>query len=88
MRRREFITLVGGAVAGWPIAARAQQAGEVPRIGIVYPGPQAAAPPRVEAVLDGVRAEGYLAPAQVELVLRVTDGDPARITACAAVVLV
>jgi putative ABC transport system substrate-binding protein len=76
MRRRDFLTLVGSAVA-WPLAARAQQAGTVPRIGIVYPGPQAAAPPRVQAVLDGLRAGGY---AQVETVLRVADGDPSRIT--------
>jgi putative ABC transport system substrate-binding protein len=87
MQRREFITLLGGAAVAWPIAARAQQAGEVPRIGIVYPGPQAAAPPRVEAVLNGVRAAGYLAPAQIELVLRVTDGDPARITPLVAEII-
>ena len=43
---------------------------------MVYPGPQAAAPPRVQAVLDGLRKEGY---SQVEIVLRVADGDPSRI---------
>jgi len=78
--RREFITLLGGAAAAWPLAARAQQALQVPRVGFVYPGSKTAATSRIEAILSGLRVSGFPAPAQIELVVRTAEGDPAQIT--------
>jgi putative ABC transport system substrate-binding protein len=77
--RRELLAVLGGAAAAWPLAARAQQVPEVPRVGFVYPGSKVAAATRIEAIMSGLRVSGYAAPAQVELVARTADGDPARI---------
>jgi ABC-type uncharacterized transport system substrate-binding protein len=80
MRRREFLTVLGGTVAVWPLSVRAQQTPEgVPRVGFVYPGSKEAAASRIEAIMSGLRVSGYAAPAQVELVARIADGDPTRI---------
>ena len=64
--RRKFIALLGGAVA-LPLAARAQQTPEVPRIGFVYAGSKAAAALRIEAILSGLRVSGYAAPRKSRL---------------------
>src|SRR5215472_15812718 len=56
MRRREFITLLGGAAA-WPLAARAQQAAKVVRLGYLAP---ARLPSLIEALRAGLRDFGYV----------------------------
>ena len=68
MRRREFVKLLTGSAVAWPLAARAQQTSEIPKIGFVYQGSRAVMAIRLEAVLSGLRASGYAAPAQVEIV--------------------
>jgi len=78
MKRREFITLLGGAAA-WPLAVRAQQAAEAPRVGFVYPGPKAVMAPHMEAIVTGLGTSGYAAPTQVEIVARAAEGDPDQI---------
>jgi putative tryptophan/tyrosine transport system substrate-binding protein len=61
IRRREFITLLGGAPAAWPIAARAQQQpAKTARIGYLGFGTAAASAPRVEALRVGLRELGYI----------------------------
>jgi putative tryptophan/tyrosine transport system substrate-binding protein len=85
MRRRQFITLVGGVA--WPLAARAQQTSEIPRFGFVYQGSQAQMALRVEAILSGLRVSGCAAPAQVEIVARAAEGDPGQIVPLVAEVI-
>jgi putative ABC transport system substrate-binding protein len=83
MKRRDFITLLGCAAVTWPLAAQAQRSERTARIGFLYPGPLAVAPPRIEIVLSGLRSAGRQGE-QVELVPRVADSDPARLPRLAA----
>jgi putative tryptophan/tyrosine transport system substrate-binding protein len=79
MNRRDLITLLGGTVVAWPLAARAQQTSRVPRVGLLFPGTETVAPARIAALREGLGAVGYREPDQVELIIRVTGGDPSRV---------
>jgi hypothetical protein len=60
MNRREFITLLGGAAAAWPLAARAQQPGKVPIIGFLGPGNATTAGAWVVAFAQRLRELGWV----------------------------
>jgi putative ABC transport system substrate-binding protein len=60
MKRRSFITLLGGAAVGWPLAARAQQPAQVSRIGVLRLGPASAFAGRLAALRAGLRQLGYV----------------------------
>ena len=59
MKRRAFITLLGGAVAAWPLVARAQQAAKIPRVGYIRAGTPNNDQVREEFV-RGMRDLGYV----------------------------
>jgi putative ABC transport system substrate-binding protein len=79
MRRRQFITLLGGAAA-WPLGARAQQTGRVRRIGVLVAEPW----PEVEGLHDGLRELGYHEGENLLLEYRFANSDAGRFPELAA----
>ena len=77
MRRREFITLVGGAAA-WPLAAHAQQ-GTVPVIGFVYPGTPELSTGVVAAFRKGLSEIGFVEGRNVAVEFRFAYNDNTRV---------
>ena len=84
MRRREFITLLGGAAAAWPLVARAQQqaAGRNRKVGVLHPGQAAAMTARITAIHEGL-GDPSAQRSETELVIRLADGELSRLPALA-----
>src|SRR5260370_20241739 len=60
MRRRAFITLLGGAASAWPVVARAEQPGKVWRIGFLAGTSRSAVAGLYDAFVQGMREHGYV----------------------------
>ena len=92
MRRREFITLLGGAAAAWPIAARAQQPGTTKRVGVLmnYAATQSQGQASVAAFVERLRQLGWSEDRNLRLDVRwnAADAELAKIFAAQLIGLI
>jgi len=81
MRRRDFIKIIAGSAAAWPLAARAQQAEQVRRIGVLMHSPsnEPEAQARMAAFLQGMQDTGWEVGRNLRIEYRWSVGDTARL---------
>jgi len=80
MKRREFISLVGGATVAWPLAVRAQQPSKVARIGRLSPLSVAAETPMLAALRQGLSEFGWIEGRNFTFELRLAEGNLNRLS--------
>jgi putative ABC transport system substrate-binding protein len=84
MKRREFITLLGGAAAAWPLAARAQLPGKLPTIGFLGSSTPSAMSQWVAAFVQRLRDLGWIEGRTVAIEYRWAEGRSSRAAEIAA----
>src|SRR6266851_3066880 len=84
MKRRDFITLLGGAAAAWPLAARAQQPGKLPTIGFLGTTTRSDASEWTAAFVQRLRDLGWIESRNVAIEYRWADGRSERFAEIAA----
>jgi len=84
MKRRQFITLLGGAAAAWPLAARAQQAAKVPTIGFLGASTPSGQSKSVTAFVQRLRELGWMEGRTVTIEYRWGEGRNERFAEIAA----
>src|SRR5919204_4084810 len=78
IERRKFLATLGGAVASWPLAARAQQTGKVYRIGFLANDPAIPMQSAGQAFLDGLREGGFIEGGNIIIERRFAEARPDR----------
>jgi len=78
MNRREFITLLGGAVAAWPLMARAQRPA-MPVIGLLYGAQREPTENRLRAFRQGLKESGFIEGDNVAIVYRFAENQTDRL---------
>jgi putative tryptophan/tyrosine transport system substrate-binding protein len=78
IKRRQFITLLGGAAAAWPLAARARQAGKLPTIGFLGESTPSAQSERTAAFVQRLRELGWIEGRTVAIEYRWAEGRSER----------
>jgi putative ABC transport system substrate-binding protein len=86
MRRREFITMLGGAAAAWPLVARAQQTGKVARVGVLmgYAESDAEAEAWIAIFLHGLKQLGWIEGRNIRFDYRWAGGNVERMQSYSA----